>query len=406
MNYHDKIKKILIVSLFFAPDARVGGKRFSFLSSILQKNYPELHVLTLKEKYIPQKDHSVPSAGTIHRTGLHPAYPIKINNTFKRIWNRLWEDYLSLDPYDGWILPALIKGLRIIKGNKIDLVIATGPPASAWVTGYLLSLITKTTLILDYRDPWVNPNWTYRNIFRKKFRQLTERLSIRRARVLVFCSQTMTENFRNTFGTCTKATCHTIPNGFYARDNIQPLSLGNSRKNMVYAGSFYGERKLSLLAKPLFQLLAENAINKNNFCLHLFTNFSDEDRRVIDTYRLKDIVKVHPLESHDQMLRHLRAADILFLPSGSDVKYAIPFKFFDYLSVKSPIFAVAPEKSAVAVLMRKIDCGRLGLIDSEESILENLRIMILEEKKYSFSGAEKYTWDKVADKYVGVIDNV
>ena len=55
MNYHDQTKRILIISLFFEPDTRVGGKRFSFLSRIFQEKYHDLHILTLKEKCIPQK---------------------------------------------------------------------------------------------------------------------------------------------------------------------------------------------------------------------------------------------------------------------------------------------------------------------------------------------------------------
>ena len=97
---------------------------------------------------------------------------------------------------------------------------------------------------------------------------------------------------------------------------------------------------------------------------------------------------------------------ILLLISGSDVRYALPYKIYDYLSVKKPILAVAPENSAVAEIMRQINCGRFASINSKDSILTNLRVMIEENSEYSFSGVEQYTWDKICHKYVEIIDNI
>ena len=56
--------------------------------------------------------------------------------------------------------------------------------------------------------------------------------------------------------------------------------------------------------------------------------------------------------------------------------------------------------------MKEIDCGQLAFINSEESILNNLRAMILHEKEYSYSGAQQYTWDEIGHKYLQVIDKV
>jgi len=385
----------------------VGGKRFSFLSKIFKEKYPELHVLTLREKYIPLKDNSLDSAGTIHRAGMYPTYPFEISNIFKRILNRLWVDYLCIvDPYSGWILPALFKGLKIIKDNKINLIIATGPHFSQMVVAFLLSLMTRTKLILDYRDPWSNRNWKNHQIFRKKFNKLLEKLTISRASAIVFCSRIMMENLRDRLGKYTRAKYHVVTNGFYNREAIEPLCLGVQKKNMVYAGNLNAERRIKILARPLRQLLNEGSISKDTFCFHIFGNLMKEDREIIMKYGLEEIIKEQRRFPYDQIIKYLKGADILFLPSGSDFSYAIPFKFFDYLSVKRPIFAVAPESSAVAELMDSLDCGRFAPINSEESILRNLRAIISTEVEYSYSGSDQYAWKKIGDKYIGVIDNV
>ncbi|MCG2774406.1 MAG: glycosyltransferase [Desulfobacterales bacterium] len=407
MKTNDKRKGILIISLYFVPSIRAGAKRFTFLSPILKSKYPDLHILTLKESYFSPRDDSLSFSGTVHRTGIYPAYPLKRNNFIKKILKRLWVDYLCLvDPYSGWIVPALIRGLKILKENRIDLIITTCPPFSAIVVGFLLSRLTKVKLLLDYRDPWTNHNRKFCKIFGKRIGLLFERLSVKQASALVFCSRIMKENFNDSLGKYSKAPRHVITNGFHGRNTSQQLVLEKGKKSMIYAGTFYGQRKIGFLSKPLLKLLDEGSITKDSFCVHVFGELTDEDSQVLRESDLLDIIKVHDAVSYEQMITYLKTADILFLISAPDVRYAIPLKFFDYLSVRRPILAVAAKDSAVADLMNEIDCGRLALINSQESILHNLRMMIFEEKEYSYSGIELYTWEKIGEEYLRVIDEV
>jgi glycosyltransferase involved in cell wall biosynthesis len=401
-----KKPRILVIASSFAPSTAVGAKRFTFLSPILKKNYNKLDVLTRKEKYFPSKDFTLPVTGNIHRVGMYPPYPIKKNKLVGKIYNRLWSNYLCLiDPFSGWILPAFYKGLKIVKNEKIDLIIATCPTSSSIVIGFLIGFISKTKFIIDYRDPWTLHDQNFCKILGRRISKFLEKLAIRHASALVFCTRIMKKEFMESLGKYTKSICRIVPSGFYNRDMVKPLYLGE-KKNMIYAGKLYGERRMKLLAKPLFQLLGNGVINKENFCFHHFGECNNEDRELIDKYELQGIIKRHPQVSYEQMIRYLKGADILFLPSGSDVNYAIPFKFYDYLSVKRPILVVAHEKSAVAEMMREIDCGRLSLINNKDSITENLRAMLIESKEYSFSGAEKYTWENSGKKYLEVIEEV
>lgn len=407
MKSNNSKKSILIISSSFTPSGHVGAKRFTFLSEILQKKYPKLHVLTRKEKYAKRIDDFQTAAGTIHRTKMWPPYPIEKNNIFKIIFNRLWVNYLCIiEPYSGLILPSLVKGLRIIKDNKIDLVIATCPLFSSMVVGYLLSTITGAKLILDYRDPWSNRDMVFCKIFGKRINRLFEKKAVSRASALVFSSPIMQEDFISYLSQYSNASYHTITNGFHETNEVSPLSLGNDRKNMVYAGNLYGDRKIRLLAKPLIQLLQEGVITMDSFCLHIFGNLNDDDRKVIKEYDLHNIIKEHSPVPYKEMLGYLKGADILLLLSGSDVRYAIPFKFFDYISVKRPILAISHENSGVQYMMNNIDCGRCCLMNSEESILTNLRSMLIEQNKYTFAGSEGYTWENIGFEYIKVIKEV
>jgi glycosyltransferase involved in cell wall biosynthesis len=277
---------------------------------------------------------------------------------------------------------------------------------SSIVIGYLISRVTKTKLIIDYRDPWTTHNHKFCKIFGKKIGRLFEKSAVKYASAIVFSTKKMKTEFEKCLGKYTNSICRVINSGYQISGVIQPLSLGNHKINMIYAGNLYGERRMKLLAKTLYELKKEKIISKTDFCFHHFGEFNDQDIGLINKYGLQEIVERHPPVNYDMMIRYLKGADILYLPSGSDVSYAIPFKLYDYLSVRRPIFAIAPENSAVADMLREIDCGRLSIINREESITENLRAMLLETKEYSYSGAEKYTWKNSAKKYFKVIKEV
>jgi glycosyltransferase involved in cell wall biosynthesis len=409
MNSHiqTQFKKILVISFHFPPSTLVGGKRFAFLSKIFHQKKYEINVLTVNEKYISPKDSALKFGGIVHRTAMFPSFNPNEKKFIKRALNSLWRRYLCvIDPFCGWILPALITGLKVVKRKDIDVIIATGPPFSAIVIGFLISKISSIKLILDYRDPWTNKSGRIWKILGIRITEKLERAVVKKASAIIFCSNIMKVNFLKRYGKATGKIFHVVTNGFNNRDNKHPLTIGEFKKNVIYAGNFYGERRAKLIVNAIIQTIDEGIINKENFRLHIFGKISRDDKTAIKKYGLQEIIKEYPWVSYERMIRYLKGADILLMLSGSDVKYAIPFKFFDYLSVKKPILAVAPGNSAIADMMEEIDCGRCALINSEESILNNFRRMLIEKKEYSFSGAEKYTWENAGRKYLGVINEI
>jgi glycosyltransferase involved in cell wall biosynthesis len=409
MNSHiqTQFKKILVISFHFPPSTLVGGKRFAFLSKIFHQKKYEVNVLTVNEKYISPKDSALKFGGIVHRTAMFPSFNPREKKLVKRTINSLWRRYFCvIDPFSGWILPALIKGLKLVKRKDIDIIIATGPPFTAMVIGFLIAKISSRRLILDYRDPWTAESGKVYDIFGIRVRRQLEKAVVKYASAVVFCSHVMKENFLERYSKIPRKICHVVTNGFYTRDDVRPLSIGEFAKNVIYAGNFYGERKIKLIANAISKAIEQGIITKENFCLHVFGKICSEDRATISEYGLQETVKEYSWVPYEKLIKFLKSADILFLISGSDVKYAIPFKFFDYLSVKRPILAVAPANSAVADIMHEIDCGRLAVINDEESIFSNLCGMLIEGNKHTYMGAEKFTWEQIARQYSGLIDEV
>ena len=111
------------------------------------------------------------------------------------------------------------------------------------------------------------------------------------------------------------------------------------------------------------------------------------------------LVYEHASVDYRTVLRFMKAADILYLPSGRDVKYALPFKFFDYLSVRRPILAVTPSDSAVAMFVSDLDCGEVVEPDRVTKIADALERILARSQKYSYCGSEQYNWTSIASRY-------
>jgi len=356
-----------------------------------------------------QKDDSLPFSGTIHRTAIFPPFPLPGNNIFKRAFLRVWTKYMCLiDPYSGWIIPALIKGITILRKYKIDTIIVTGPPFSPVLSAILLSILFRTRLIIDYRDPWTTHPWNvrdkYGNIFFKVINCMLEIVAVKRSSDLVFTSHRMKDKFIENYGKKTKACCHVINNGYNNSNVVKPSPLDKERINLVFAGELYGERKIELIAKPISALLKEGSITKEGYRFHIFGRLNEDDKKIIREYNLGKIIKEYQPVPHNKIMEYLKGADILVLIVGFAMDYSISYKFYDYLSVKRPILAIIPKNSAMELMMMELDCGEVGYINDYDSIHEALRKLLFQDYSYTFRGAEKFTWDMAAKKYYRVIN--
>ena len=58
------------------------------------------------------------------------------------------------DPYAGWIGPAVLKGLRLLRYQRFDAMLSSSPRASAHLVAATLASRTGLPWLADYRDPW------------------------------------------------------------------------------------------------------------------------------------------------------------------------------------------------------------------------------------------------------------
>lgn len=403
-------QKILIISIYYSPKQLVGAKRFTYLSQKFEISGYQTHILTLGSNQALAVDNTMPVPGITHEVNSLLPFPVARKNIFYKLYYRFVESLgVLFDPHIGWLIPAVIQGFRVIRKNKIDTIVVTAPPFTPMIVAALLQKITGARLILDYRDPWMANDWKerrYTNILIRSINTALERWVVSKANEIVVVSEYMQNEFKKHYKHFPESQLHVVTNAFVLSEETPQVRFNNRKKNILYAGNFYGERKISIILKPLSQLFKDGIASKEDIKLNIFGKLLPEDMCMVAEYGFEDIVEVHEPVSHEVMYGYIKSADILLLISGADVIYALPYKIFDYIGGKRPILAVAPEKSAIHDLMCHGNFGEFADIYDEHSIKHALnKLLNATNDTYDFKGRDSYSLEKTSAKYISIIDS-
>lgn len=399
--------RVLVVSPYFSPSRTVGAKRFSYLVREFRLASWDVQVLSLDEGSV-DLDASLPVHRKVTRTRTMLPYPIARTGVTSRVYMRLMERVLGVpDPQSGWIVPALGHGLSITRQARFDALIATGPPHSAFVVAGLLAVVRKIPLILDYRDPWTGYAWKERVLPMQGVQRRMEQWIVGKASAAVFVTGHMRRYFDEVFGVSSPPERWVLTNGFDSREDILPArddELG--RRIILYAGTFYGDRSIRLILDPLLDLIRAGMVVRSEVRIHVYGTVSSKDRLHVANVGGEDLVREHERLDYSEVLARMKGADVLFLPSGRDVDYALPFKVFDYLSACRPILAVAPRGSAVEELLGSVGGGRCADIDDPKAIRDALADLLMAEAATSSNENTSYLWSAVATRYIDIVERV
>ncbi len=399
--------KLLLISYNFYPNSIAGSLRFSHLSKYLENKGFDISVLTINKNKIVTKDPNLIHGGKIYRTGIYPSLPLKYDKLLIRKYRRFLFKFLPIDSQVGWVIPALFKAISLVKKKKFDKIIVTGPPFSSFLIAYFCSVLFNVDLIVDYRDPWFI--WdNYSSFFRAKIKLrkvnfFIERKILKHAWKIVFNTKRTLQSYLKQFPDIENKS-FVISNAFNEKKIITEKKINSEKIIILYAGIFYGERKLNYLYKPLKRIFEEKIIDRNKLEIHVFGKVPKDDWELLKDYSLSDIVTEHNRVEYEKILSFMKGADILYLAQGYDHRHCVPYKIIDYLSVKKPILALTPSKSATHELMEQVDCGEAPEISSENEIYTAL-VKLINKKKYTFNGVEKYTWTNITNEYASILKN-
>jgi len=121
---------------------------------------------------------------------------------------------------------------------------------------------------------------------------------------------------------------------------------------------------------------------------------------------LTETIFEHERIEYSLLYRYMKGADVLYLSQGEDHCYSVPYKLIDYLTIGKPILVVTDQGSSTYNFMRDLDCGVVANIDEPDSIYNALKQLLINERKFSYRGIERYSLENIAESYYEIITAV
>lgn len=291
-----------------------------------------------------------------------------------------------------WIIPALLKGRRIVRQHKLDAIFATGSPWSGLIAGYLISKATGKPLIADFRDPWVN------NPFHQTKGQLLDRQSaalerkvVRHATAVSLNTEPLLQEFRARYPEMDPHKFFVMPNGFDPADfkavKAEPRSHDNDTLLLCHAGLLYGVRDPAVLLEAIRSANSQLRASGKRIVFRQIGNVQ-LDYSVHERY--PDLIEQGALlldnpKPYQQCLAALASADVVVNIQPA-TQSQIPSKLYDYLAINRPIINITSRDGALGHLVATKGLGDLVSFDDTAALTGLLVDKCMNRHVNDFSG--------------------
>jgi glycosyltransferase involved in cell wall biosynthesis len=294
-------------------------------------------------------------------SGLAGGDPRQVPSFRKRLLRALRTVLLIPDDKIGWLPFALLRGWRILRHERVDLIFATSPPPTALLVATLLSRWTCCPLVVDFRDPWTQfalHRWL-RNLLRRRIEEAMEHAVVRQASRIITVTSPRTKAMAEKYPHIPASRWFTLTNGFDLDDFGLPVSPPhNDRFTIVYTGSFYYHRQPDGFLKALQQAFRTRPDMRSQVRVFIAGGACPGLAEQISAQELDDVIILQGLVPYVESISLQKTADLLLLFIGASPMASTwyPAKLFEYIATGRPILAIVPEGIA-ADLVREAGTG-------------------------------------------------
>jgi glycosyltransferase involved in cell wall biosynthesis len=388
------LKRVLFISYHFPPSGGAKTRRtLKFLKYLSRLSWQSV-VLTAKGgrlfNFDPSLLEEIPRETQVHRAAIIPvgpqkdkkrklASPVQQRSNFVKklqisIITIIKERVAIPDGFIIWVPPAVLKGLKLIAKENIDVIYSTAPPFSNHLVAAILARLTRKPLVCDFRDAWIsNPVriWKSSPKMRMMIEVLLERAIIRASNTVISTTEGITQDFQNRYPLERQKKFVTITNGYDKEEFKSTENYINRHTNMmriVHTGHLRMERSPESFLRALKMLFDKEPELKNKIEVYFIGEndiFNDgcQIRDYLEIYNLDKVVKLTGHLSRIESTWHQMHADILLLiigvvPKNQVFAYGVASKIFDYMLANKPILALTDE-GPVSQLIERTKTGRV-----------------------------------------------
>ncbi len=421
--------RILLIAFSVPPLSSAHGLRVLYFIKYLAKFGWKLDVLTVQpSKNVPFYDtlscRKLPKSARIYRTyaGFHRIYYDRIGSIvsnhreargkktafhsasgfFKEnAW--LYLSHLLIpDASISWYPFGLIQGIKLVRRNKYDILISSGPPFTSHLIAYTLKRFTRLPWIVDYGDPWVyEPSYKHSNIRFWIERWLEQRLLISSSRVVVTTEETKS-NYLQNYSFLDAKKVNVIPIGV-DYDDFKDVAVEKSNKfRIVYAGSILKTYNVTPFLEALKRMNSSDI--GENIEVIFIGGIRDEYKEAAKNAGLNYLVSFRPFVPPKKLPSLTTGADMLLLFGHRGGLQVPGGKLFHYIAARRPIlYLKESDKDESIALIKYLNRG--VVVDNDASTIyhEIKRLYILHreqrlEQKFNLSGVQGFSWESRVEK--------
>jgi len=412
-------RKVLIIAYYFPPLGMGGVQRVCKFVKYLPSFGWEPVVLTVKDIEYFSQDHSLlqelPPGIKIHRTGSFD--PLRLVFLLKKLFQRKgvfdlkkkkakrffprqgrgqndisflssrsrgfrpllkFSNLFSFpDNKIGWLPFALIKGFKLYREEKFDLLFSTSPPLTCHLVGFFLKKITGIKWVADYRDPYLiyEDKKSYSS-FKKFFLSSLQKLFLKNGDGFVGVNHTIAQGLKEIYPESKRIAV--ITNGYDQEDFNFKVEKSKDVFKIIYFGTFSPDCPAEPFLKALHNLLQQGKIDKDKLRFtHVGLSIGIDIQRLIDEYGLKEVTELKGYLPHKEGVMELLKADLALLTVAESAPVITTGKIYEYLGAKKPILAIVPPNGEAGRMVESLGAGRVispgNISEIENAILSFYR---------------------------------
>jgi glycosyltransferase involved in cell wall biosynthesis len=258
------------------------------------------------------------------------------------------------DPLAGWIIPAVIKGLALVKKYDITSIFTTSPPHSVQIIGLILKKLTGCRWLADFRDPWGYLLGGGDPLCRK-IELAVEKSVVKNADVVIPVTIESGDYFIERYGEMAKSKLKIIENGVDIDDFAKTRVRSNQTRNkftISYIGRLYNGRSPEVFLKAVRSLLDEGQLIRDELTLQFIGDLQNAKdvsfQDMVKKTGLSSVTKISGHVTYNKAIEYMVTSDVLILLSERSCYH--PTKAYEYLASGTHVIAFTPPGSLAEII--------------------------------------------------------
>jgi glycosyltransferase involved in cell wall biosynthesis len=392
------MKKVLIITYYWPRSGGAGVQRWLKFTKYLPEFGWEPTVLTVKEEdaSYAQWDNTLageidPSLKVIRTPSFEPySLYLKISGKkeipfggfanegsptfFQKISRYIRGNFFIPDSRRGWNRYAIKAAKKLMKSERFDAIITTGPPHSTHLIGYRLKKKYGIRWIADFRDPWTDIYY-YTDLSHSRlarwYDKRLEKKVLKSCDKIVAVGNELKNLFLSKLQQLADDKVEVITNGYDTSD-FEGFEKGRpERFTITYTGTMSSYYRLDGFVSALRSISPEI---RDNIYIRFVGNVSDNVTELFVQANLTSQFEYIGYAPHSQSVAYLFDSSILLLliPDVKENKGILTGKFFEYLATGRPILAIGPTDGDVALILEETDAGIIVNYDDVALLREKI----------------------------------